>query len=69
MSVALRYLSVEEVSQLTERLASACRQLGVSAADLDRCVDAALTPLLIQIEACRTTEADRRAKIKLVAED
>ena len=69
MSVALRYLTLQEVSALTEKLASACRQLGVSPADLDRCIDAALMPLMIQLEACRATEADRRAKIKLVAED
>ena len=66
MSVALRYLTLQEVSALTEKLASACRQLGVGAADLDRCIDSALTPLMIQIEASRAAEADRRAKIKLV---
>ena len=66
MSVALRYLTPQEVSGMAEKLAGLCRQLGVSPADLDRCVDAALTPLLIQVEACRTTEADRRARIKLV---
>jgi len=66
MSLALRYISAEECSQLTERLASACRQLKVSPADLDRTIDAGLMPMLVQIEASRTAEADRRARIKLV---
>jgi hypothetical protein len=66
MSLALRYISAEEASQLTERLASACRQLGVTAADLDRVVDAGLMPMLVQIEASRAAEADRRARVKLV---
>ena len=35
----------------------------------DRRASRTLMLLIIQVEACRTTEADRRAKIKLVAED
>ena len=66
MSLALRYISPEEASQLCERLALASRQLKVSAADLDRVVDAGLTAMLVQIEACRAAEADRKARIKLV---
>jgi hypothetical protein len=66
VSVALRYLTLQEVGGMTEKLAGMCRQLGVSPADLDRCIDSALTPLMIQIEASRAAEADRRAKIKLV---
>ena len=69
MSLALRYISAEEASALCERLASASRQLGVTAADLDRVVDAGLTSMLVQIEASRAAESDRRARIKLVAED
>ena len=34
--------------------------------DLDRVVDAGLTAMLVQLEASRQAEADRRAKIKLV---
>jgi hypothetical protein len=69
MSVALRYLTLQEVSGMTEKLASMCRQLGVPQGDLDRCIDSALMPLMIQIEASRAAESDRRARIKLVAED
>jgi hypothetical protein len=69
MSVALRYLTLQEVSGMTEKLAGMCRQLGVSQGDLDRCIDSALMPLMIQLEATRAAEADRRAKIKLVSED
>ena len=49
MSVALRYLSLEEVSGMTEKLASMCRQLGVSQGDLDRTIDAGLMPMMIQM--------------------
>ena len=69
MSVALRYLTLQEVSGMTEKLAGMCRQLKVSPADLDRTIDAGLMPMLIQIEASRAAESDRRARIKLVAED
>ena len=47
MSVALRYLTLQEVSGMTEKLAS-------------------MMPLMIQLEASRAAESDRRAKIKLV---
>jgi hypothetical protein len=66
MSLALRYISPEEAIEICEKLASVSRRLQVHAADLDKVVDAGLTAMLIQIEASRAAEADRRAKIKLV---
>jgi hypothetical protein len=65
MSLALRYIDAGEVAQLTEKLASICRQLGLTGDDLDRTIDAGLMPMLVQIEAHRQASADRKAKIKL----
>jgi hypothetical protein len=69
MSLALRYITVDDCQMMTERIAGICRQLGISETDLDRCVDSALMPLLVQVEAHREAEATRRAKIKLVSEN
>ena len=69
MSIACRYISMEEASLMTEKLASLCRLLGVPDADLDNCINGALTSLLIQIKSFRASQADRKARIKLVSED
>ena len=47
MSLALRYISPEEASEICEKLASVSRRLQVHAADLDKVVDAGLTAMLI----------------------
>jgi hypothetical protein len=67
MSIALRYLSFEEVSLLCERLSGVCRQLGVKDGDdLDRIVDSGLTAMMIQLEAYRAAQSDRKTKLKLI---